>query len=73
MNEIGALSENDIKNMRQFYGELNSYVSCQPFFDDLDVNGEVILIKIRQPMAGDIDWSKFILLGFTYYIEIMSK
>lgn len=40
MNEMGALLENNINNMRQFYGEWNLYVNCQLFFDDLDVNVE---------------------------------
>ena len=29
----------------------------QPLADDLDVNGEGLLIVVRQSMAGDIDWS----------------
>ena len=40
MNEKGVLLENNIKNMRQFYGEWNFYVNYQPFFDDVDMNSE---------------------------------
>lgn len=27
----------------------------------------------RQPLAGDVDWSEFISLGFTHHMEILSK
>lgn len=55
MNEIGALSQSSIKNKRQFYGESSPCANCQLISDDLDVNGEGLMIEIRQPMAGDID------------------
>lgn len=42
--EIRGFSESNIKNMRQFYEEWSPYV-----------NGEGLLIAIRQPLAGDID------------------
>lgn len=70
---IRGFSESNIKNMRQFYEEWSPYVNRQPLADDLDVNGEGLLIAIRQPMAGDIDWNEFISLGFTHHMEILSK
>ena len=59
--------------MRLFYDEWSPYVNRQPMADDLDVNGEGLLIAIRQPLAGDIDWNEFISLGFTHHMEILSK
>lgn len=41
--------------------------------EQLDVNGEGLLIAIRQPLAGDIDWNEIISLGFTHHMEILSK
>lgn len=52
---IRGFSESNIKNMRLFYDEWSPYVNRQPLADDLDVNGEGLLIAIRQPVAGDID------------------
>lgn len=70
---IRGFSESNIKNMRLFYDEWSPYVNRQPLADDLDVNGEGLLIAIRQPLAGDIDWNEFISLGFTHHMEILSK
>ena len=70
---IRGFSESNIKNMRLFYDEWSPYVNRQPMADDLDVNGEGLLIAIRQPLAGDIDWNEFISLGFTHHMEILSK
>ncbi|MCM1113596.1 MAG: DUF1016 N-terminal domain-containing protein, partial [Muribaculum sp.] len=49
---IRGFSESNIKNMRLFYDEWSPYVNRQPLADDLDVNGEGLLIAIRQPLAG---------------------
>lgn len=52
---IRVFSESNIKNIRQFYEEWSPYVNRQPLTDDLDVNGEGLLIAIRQPTTGDIN------------------
>ena len=41
---IRGFSESNIKNMRLFYDEWSPYVNRQPLADDLDVNGEGLLI-----------------------------
>lgn len=33
----------------------------------------VLLVNTRQPMAGDLDWSEFLMIGFTHHMEILSK
>ena len=70
---IRGFSESNIKNMRLFYDEWSPYVNRQPLADDLDVNGEGLLIAIRQSVAGDIDWNEFISLGFTHHMIKASK
>ena len=49
--------------MRLFYDEWSPYVNRQPMADDLDVNGEGLLIAIRQPAAGAIDWNEFVTMS----------
>ena len=65
---IRGFSESNIKNMRQFYEEWSPYVNRQPRADDLDVNGEGLLIAIRQPMAGDIERKKPSSCGYWVFV-----
>lgn len=70
---LRGFSESNIKNMRQFYEEWSPLVNRQPPAGDLEVDGTGLLVDIRQPIAGDLDWSEFLMIGFTHHMEILSK
>ena len=70
---LRGYSESNIKNMRQFYEEWCPYVNRQPTAGDLEVDGKSLLMEIRQPMAGEIDWSEFLSIGFSHHMEIIAK
>ena len=38
-----------------------------------ELNEQMLLIEIRQPMAGEFQWSDFIAIGFSHHIEIITK
>ncbi len=59
--------------MRQFYEEWCPFVNRQPSADDLEINGQRLLLEIRQPMAGEIDWGEFLSIGFSHHMEIIAK
>lgn len=70
---LRGYSESNIKNMRQFYEEWCPYVNRQPLADDLEIDGKRLLMEIRQPMAGEIDWGEFLSIGFSHHMEIIAK
>ena len=38
-----------------------------------ELNENLLLVEIRQPMAGEFSWSDFFAIGFSHHIEIMAK
>ena len=70
---LRGFSETNIKYMRLFYEAWAPFVNRQPAADDLEVDGKKLLSVIRQPMADDMDWSKFLSIGFNHHIEIITK
>ncbi len=70
---LRGFSETNIKYMRLFYEAWTPFVNRQPAADGLEVDGKRLLSEIRQPMADDIDWSKFLSIGFNHHIEIITK
>ena len=70
---LRGFSETNIKYMRLFYEAWAPFVNRQPAADDLEVDGKRLLSVIRQPMADDMDWSKFLSIGFNHHIEIITK
>lgn len=38
-----------------------------------ELNENLLLVEIRQPMAGEFSWSDFFAIGFSHHIEIMTK
>ena len=39
---------------------------------DSELNEQMLLIEIRQPMADEFNWSDFIAIGFSHHIEIIT-
>ena len=79
---LRGFSGTNIKNMRLFYDEWSSFVNCQPMADenkalavisDLELDDQMLLMKIRQPSAGEFNWSDFVTIGFSHHIEIITK
>lgn len=63
----------NIKNMRQFYEEWCDYVNRQPVADELPIDENKLLMEIRQPLAGEMDWNDFIVVPFSHHMEILNK
>mgnify|MGYP003478199727 CR=1 FL=1 len=40
---------------------------------DSELNEQMLLIEIRQPMADESNWADFIAIGFSHHIEIITK
>ena len=36
---------------------------------DSELNEQMLLIEIRQPMADEFNWSDFIAIGFSHHID----
>ena len=70
---LRGYSESNIKNMRQFYEEWQPFVNRQPSAGGNEVDGKYLLMEIRQPSAGELDWNEFLSLGFSHHMEIISK
>lgn len=70
---LRGFSVSNIKNMRIFYEEWESFLNRQPLADDLKMNENLLLQEIRQPSAGEFNWSDFLSIGFSHHIEIISK
>ena len=39
---------------------------------DSELNEQMLLTEIRQPMADEFNWSDFIAIGFSHHIEIFT-
>lgn len=59
--------------MRLFYENWHDHVNRQPTADDSEVDGKMLLVEIRQPLADDLNWSEFLSLSFSHHIEIITK
>lgn len=79
---LRGFSATNIKNMRSFYEEWSPIVSRQPMADknktltvvsDLELDEQMLLMEIRQPMADEFNWSDFVAIGFSHHIEIITK
>ena len=38
-----------------------------------ELNEQMLLIEIRQPMADEFNWADFVAIGFSHHIEIITK
>lgn len=38
-----------------------------------ELNENLLLVEIRQPMAGEFSWSDFFAIGFSHHVEIIAK
>ena len=79
---LRGFSASNIKNMRSFYEEWSPVINRQPSADDLktltvvsesELNENLLLVEVRQPMADEFNWSDFFAIGFSHHIEIMAK
>ena len=79
---LRGFSASNIKNMRSFYEEWSPVINRQPSADDFktltvvsesELNENLLLVEVRQPMADEFNWSDFFAIGFSHHIEIMAK
>ena len=70
---LRGFSESSIKNMRQFYEEWADYVNRQPVVGALPVDEKLLLMEIRQPAVGELDWEDFVAVPFTHHMLILAK
>ena len=79
---LRGFSATNIKNMRSFYEEWSPIINRQPMADenktltavsDSELNEQMLLIEIRQPMADEFNWADFVAIGFSHHIEIITK
>lgn len=79
---LRGFSATNIKNMRSFYEEWSPIVNRQPMADenkiqtavsDSELDEKILLVEMRQPLAGDFNWADFVAIGFSHHIEILSK
>lgn len=79
---LRGFSATNIKNMRSFYEEWSPFVNRQPLADDNEaltvvcdsvLDEQMLLMEIRQPLAGEFTWSDFVSIGFSHHIEIITK
>ena len=79
---LRGFSASNIKNMRSFYEEWSPVINRQPMADenktltaasDSELNEQMLLIEIRQPMADEFNWADFVAIGFSHHIEIITK
>lgn len=79
---LRGFSATNIKNMRSFYEEWSPFVSRPPMADenksltavsDSELNEQILLMEIRQPMADEFNWADFVAIGFSHHIEIITK
>ena len=82
MPGLRGFSATNIKNMRSFYEEWTPFINRQPTADehktltavsDSELDEQVLLMEIRQPMADEFNWSDFVAIGFSHHIEIITK
>ncbi len=79
---LRGFSATNIKNMRSFYEEWSPVINRQPMADenktltavsDSELNEQMLLMEIRQPMADEFNWSDFIAIGFSHHIDDYNK
>lgn len=79
---LRGFSASNIKNMRSFYEEWSPIINRQPMADenktpttisDSELDEQMLLMEIRQPMAVEFNWSDFVAIGFSHHIEIITK
>ncbi len=70
---LRGFSTRSIKNMRQFYEEWEPILNRQPLAAGLELDEELLLVEIQQPMAAEFNWSDFLSIGFSHHIEIIAK
>ncbi len=79
---LRGFSATNIKNMRSFYEEWSPIINRQPSADESktlttisnsELDEQLLLVEIRQPMADEFNWSDFVAIGFSHHIEIITK
>lgn len=71
---LTGFGETNLKDMRTFYEEWSPMVNRRPAADEMDViNENQLLTEIRQPLAGEIDWTDFLRVPFSHHMEIINK
>ena len=79
---LRGFSATNIKYMRSFYEEWSPVVNRQPMADenkiltvsgDSELDEQLLLTEIRQPLAGEFNWNDFVAIGFSHHIEIITK
>ncbi len=79
---LRGFSATNIKNMRSFYEEWSPVINRQPSADekkafvkvgDSELDEQLLLMEIRQPLADEFSWSDFVAIGFSHHIEIITK
>lgn len=73
MPGLTGFRASNIRNMRQFYETWADFVNRQPAAGELPLNEKELLVEIRQPMAGEMDWTDFVRVPFTHHMEIINK
>ncbi|MDR0835986.1 MAG: DUF1016 N-terminal domain-containing protein, partial [Tannerella sp.] len=53
--------------------DLKENTNRSPLATDLKVNENLLLVAIRQPMAGEFNPAEFLQIGFTHHMEIIAK
>ena len=65
--------------MRSFYEEWSPVINRQPMADenktltavsDSELNEQMLLIEIRQPMADEFNWADFVAIGFSHILRL---
>ena len=79
---LRGFSASNIKNMRSFYEEWSPVVNRRLMTDgnktlmavrDSELDELLLLEEIRQPSAGEFNWTDFFAIGFSHHIEIITK
>ena len=77
---LRGFSATNIKNMRSFYEEWSVIINRQPMADEnktvvcySELDEQMLLMKIRQPMADEFNWADFVAISFSHHIEIITK
>ena len=79
---LRGFSATNIKNMRSFYEEWSPIINRQPLADenitlteanDSELDEQMLLMQICQPLADEFNWSNFVAIGFSHHIEIITK
>lgn len=86
MPGLKGFGETSLKDMRSFYEEWEPFVNRQPLADDLsetsmtkptaietNINENLLLAQIRQPLADELSWAEFVRVPFTHHVMILRK